>query len=150
TDTREWYGIRVLMAVLNNWDLKDSNNSIYQLRGDQPEQRYVVSDLGSSFGSPGINWAQKGNLKDYSHSKLVAKVSPQWVDFHVPAAPKVYVFFDIPNASMHARLSWLGHHIPIADVRWMARLLGQLSPQQVRDAFRAADYSPQDVEAYSK
>ena len=24
-------GLRVLMAVINNWDLKDSNNSIYQI-----------------------------------------------------------------------------------------------------------------------
>src|SRR5437899_1475522 len=42
--TREWYGLRVLMAVMNNWDLKDINNSIYQ-HDSPPEERYVVSDL---------------------------------------------------------------------------------------------------------
>jgi hypothetical protein len=34
-------------------------------------------------------------------------------------------------------------------VRWIAHLLAQLSPDQIRDAFRAANYSPQEVEAYS-
>src|SRR6516162_4918120 len=43
TGTREWYGLRVLMAVMNNWDLKDINNSVYQTRGEPAEERYVVS-----------------------------------------------------------------------------------------------------------
>jgi hypothetical protein len=34
------------MAVMNNWDLKDNNNSIYLTRGEPAEERYVVSDLG--------------------------------------------------------------------------------------------------------
>src|SRR5580693_1804033 len=29
-DTREYNGLRVMMAVINNWDLKDANNSIYE------------------------------------------------------------------------------------------------------------------------
>ena len=33
TGARELYGLRVLMAVMNNWDLKDVNNSVYQTRG---------------------------------------------------------------------------------------------------------------------
>ena len=36
TSTREWYGLRVLMAVMNNWDLKDSNNSVYLTHGEPP------------------------------------------------------------------------------------------------------------------
>ncbi len=28
-DTREWNGLRVMMALMNNWDLKDENNAIY-------------------------------------------------------------------------------------------------------------------------
>ena len=52
TGTREWYGLRVLMAVMNNWDLKNINNSIYQTRDEPAEDRYIVSDLGASFGPP--------------------------------------------------------------------------------------------------
>jgi hypothetical protein len=148
--TRELNGLRVMMAVINNWDLKDANNSIYQVRGESPEQLYVVSDLGSSFGSPGLNWAAKGNLKAYSHSKLISKTSPEFVNFNVPAAPRFNTFINVPELNRRLGLLWLGHHIPVADARWMGHLLGKLSPQQIRDAFRAAGYSPEDVEAYGR
>jgi hypothetical protein len=150
TGTQEWYGLRVLMATINNWDLKDSNNSIYTTGGGNPEQLYVVTDLGSSFGSPGLNWAAKGNLAAYSRSKLIKKASPEFVDFSVPAAPQVKTFIDIPELNRRLSLCWLGHHIPISNVKWIARLLAQLSPDQIRDAFRAAGYSPQEIEAYSR
>jgi hypothetical protein len=32
----------------------------------------------------------------------------------------------------------------------MGQLLGQLSPEQIRDAFRAAGYSPQEVEGFTR
>jgi hypothetical protein len=150
TGTREWYGLRVLMAVINNWDLKDSNNSIYQVGGDRPERLYIISDLGASFGSSGLNWASKGNLKAYSHSKLISRTSPEFLDFVVPAAPKLNTFVDVPELTRRLNLRWIGQHIPLADVRWMAHLLAQLSPGQIRDAFRAAGYSPLEVEAYSR
>jgi hypothetical protein len=149
-NTRELNGLRVLMAVINNWDLKDANNSIYQVSGDRPEQLYLVSDLGSSFGSPGLNWAAKGNLSAYAHSKLIGKTSPAYVNFNVPAPPKFTTFIDVPELTRRMGLVWLGHHIPVADARWMGHLLGELSPQQIRDAFRAAGYSPEEVEAYGR
>jgi hypothetical protein len=150
TGTREWYGLRVLMAVINNWDLKDTNNSIYEVRGDHPEQLYVVTDLGSSFGSPGLNWVSKGNLAAYTRSRMIGRTSAEFIDFNVPAPPKLNTFVDIPELTRRLGLCWIGHHIPLTDVRWMAHLLAQLSPDQIRDAFRAAGYSPQEIEAYSR
>ena len=150
TGTREWYGLRVLMAVINNWDLKDLNNSIYQVHGDHPEQRYVVTDLGSTFGSQGLNWASKGNLNAYTRSKLIGKTSAEFINFNVPAPPKFNTFVDIPELKRRLGLCWLGHHIPLKDVQWVAHLLAQLSPNQIRDAFRAAGYTPEQVEAYSR
>lgn len=149
-NTREWYALRVLMAVINNWDLKDANNSIYLVHGEHPEQLYVVSDLGSSFGSPGLAWAPKGNLKDYTRSKLISKVSPEFIDFNVPAPPKLNIFLDVPEMTRRLKLCWLGHHIPRTDAKWMGQLLAQLTPEQIGDAFRAGGYSPQEVEAYSR
>ncbi len=148
-DTREWYGLRVLMAVINNWDLKDSNNAIFQVRGDHPEQLYLVSDLGSSFGSPGLNWQAKGNLKAYTNSTMIRRASPEFIDFHVPARPKMDTFVNVPELTKRLGLLWLGERIPIEDVRWVGQLLAQLSPQQIRDAFRAAGYSAEDAEAFS-
>ncbi|HZB46756.1 MAG TPA: hypothetical protein VE360_15980, partial [Pyrinomonadaceae bacterium] len=45
--TKELQGLIVLMALLNNWDIKDANNKIFYTRG---ELRYVISDLGATFG----------------------------------------------------------------------------------------------------
>ena len=39
------------MALINNWDLKEINNAIYDEKGQGP--RYVVSDLGATFGETG-------------------------------------------------------------------------------------------------
>jgi len=147
--TREWYGLRALMAVINNWDLKDSNNSIYQVRGDHPQQLYTVSDLGSSFGSPGLNWERKGSLKAYAGSKMIRRVSLEFIDFHVPARPKMDTFVNVPELTKRLGLLWLGERIPIEDVRWVGHLLAQLSPEQIRDAFRAAGYSAEEVESFS-
>lgn len=135
TGSREWYGLRVLMAVINNWDLKDPNNSVYQNR-QALERRYTVSDIGASFGTTGLSWTLRGNLNAYSHSKWIKKISPDFVDFNVPSGP--------------ALNRWIGHRIPIDDVRWIGNLLGRLSPHQIRDAFRAANYTDEEVEGFSR
>jgi hypothetical protein len=148
--TREWYGLRVLMAVINNWDLKDVNNSVYQIRGPQPEQHYVVSDLGASFGTTGLNRAAKGNLAEYRRSKWINHVSADFIDFNVPSLPTFDFFFVPSEMSRRMGLLWLGRHIPAEDARWIGSLLARLSPQQLRDAFRAAAYSPEEIEEFSQ
>ena len=45
---------------------------------------------------------------------------------------------------------WVGKRVPIEHVRWIAGLLGQLSGEQIRDAFRAAHFPDADVEAFSR
>lgn len=148
TGTREWYGLRVMMAILNNWDLKDSNNSIYQTRGENPEDRYVVSDLGGSFGPTGLSWASKGDPAAYCSSKLIKSVSAEFVDFNVPSGPALGTVINFPELRRFSLL-WLGHHIPRLDARWIGDLLAQLSSRQIHDAFRAAGYSPSEVEDLS-
>src|SRR5262245_40133928 len=53
--TREFNGLRVMMALMNNWDLKQQNNAIYQV--GERELRYLVSDLGGTFGKTGGDWS---------------------------------------------------------------------------------------------
>ena len=50
--TNELQGLVVLMAFMNNWDLKDSNNKILYLQDDK-ELHYIISDLGATFGKTG-------------------------------------------------------------------------------------------------
>ena len=47
-------------------------------------------------------------------------------------------------------MGWVGKHIPRSDAKWIGSLLAQLSPDQIHDAFRAAGYSRDEIEAYSQ
>ena len=46
-------------------------------------------------------------------------------------------------------MRWIGKHVPRSDAKWMGELLGRLSHDQIHDAFRAAGYSREEVEAFS-
>ena len=81
---------------------------------------------------------------------MIGKPGPEFVNFNVPSPPKLNTFIDIPELKRRLGLCWLGHHIPLTDVKWMGHLLAQLSPDQIRDAFRSAGYSPQEIEAYAQ
>jgi hypothetical protein len=149
TGTQEWYGLRVLMAVMNNWDLKDINNAVYATKGEAPEMRYLISDLGASFGSTGLN-SEKGDPNAYCKSKWIKSISPEFVDFNVPSAPSLNYYLVLPEMGRRMGLLWLGHHIPRANARWMGDQLARLSHAQIRDAFRAGGYTPAQVEELSK
>jgi hypothetical protein len=153
--TRELNGLRVMMALINNWDLKDVNNAIFEEKeaGElEGKQIYVVTDLGASFGTTGRSWTRaesKGNLKAYSRSKFIRKVTPSYVDFNVPSRPALIHFFELPEFVSRLQLRWIGKHIPREDATWMGQVLARLSPDQIRDAFRASGYSAHDVDAFS-
>jgi hypothetical protein len=157
SSTRELNGLRVIMALINNWDTKDINNAInYEIHAEGsagPENIYMVSDLGASFGTTGVTWkrgAADGNLRCYSSSKFLGRVTPESVDFAVPSRPLVMDIFYPPDFFMRMHMRWIGRDIPRDDVHWIAEILAQLSPEQVRDAFRAAGYTPDEVEGFSK
>jgi hypothetical protein len=155
TRERDLNGLRVLMALINNWDLKDENNSVYEKKGTDntnPELHYAVTDLGASFGTTGRSWTHslsKGNLKSYRHSRFIRKVTPEYVDFSVPTRPALIYVFTPKEVISRMNLRWIGKHIPRSDAKWIGGLLAQLSPDQIRDAFRAAGYSPELVEGFS-
>ena len=155
TDMREFNGLRVMMALLNNWDLKDINNARYENKhptdSEELEQIYLVSDLGASFGTTGVRVpvdSAKGNLEAYKHSKFIANHTPDYVDFGTPSIPTLIETFNLPMFIHRVDLRWIGRHVPRADAKWMGQLLGQLSQEQIRDAFRAAGYSATEVNEF--
>jgi hypothetical protein len=148
--SREWNGLRVLMALLNNWDLKDVNNAVYT-RGS--ERIYLVSDLGASFGSAGRSWPaarSKDNLDSYKRSTLIRRLNATTVDFQTPARPAFFYLVDPKAYISRVRMEWVGRRVSRADARWVGHLLARLSESQVREAFRAAGYSPDEVEGFSR
>ncbi len=146
TGTREFNGLRVMMALLNNWDLKDENNAVYQSEG---RSIYLVSDLGASFGTTGFSVTRaesKGNLDNYTDSKFITAVTPAGVDFGVPSRPAM---IHITELKSRVGLEWIGKGIPVQDARWIGAILAKLSAQQIQSAFGAAGYSPQEVVGFS-
>ena len=155
TATRKFNGLRVMMALMNSWDLKDENNEIYvdDKNSSLPLKIYAVSDLGASFGTTGYSWTGamgKGNLKSYGHSRFIGKVGTEFVDFNVPTRPALIYFFHLPGLIHRMQMRWIGRHIPREDAKWMGDVLSHLSAAQIQDAFRSAGYSPEEVDGFSK
>jgi hypothetical protein len=141
--TRELQGLKVLMALLNNWDLKEDNNKIIRASkksgGDRGELIYYVSDLGATFGKtgspfrklPGFQSAPagtKGEAGPYSDQVFISKVANGQVVFNYKGKdPKALEGITVENA------------------RWLGNLAGRLSEKQLTDAFRAGGFSEGEI-----
>lgn len=153
TGTRELNGLRTLMAVMNNWDLKTVNNAVFETKhGGEPLKIYEVSDLGASFGSPRFDLGyahDKGDLDAFRKSKFVISTHDNDVDFETPASPTKALIFEPGQYAERKHLMSVGHHIPREDARWMGELLGQLSAKQIEDAFRAGGYTQDEADQFT-
>lgn len=137
TGTRELQGLKVMMALLNNWDTKDSNNRILVVRNvetGKDEQQYVISDLGATLGKSSgtpLFWrmARSRNAPvDFANARFIDGVRNGHLHFHY-----------------NGKKNLLFQDTPVGDVRWISGWLSRLSDQQIQDAFRAANYSRQQV-----
>jgi len=84
--TKELNGLRIMMAMINNWDLKEPNNAIYTVQGEAPH--YSVSDLGATFGKTGgVGFRTKSRLDDYSASKFIDRKDSDEVHLTIKSRP---------------------------------------------------------------
>jgi len=127
----EFRGLKIMMVLINNWDMKDDNNAILATKGvTTSERRYIISDLGATFGKTGgIISRSRNKPSDYVKSEFVKGVKGNLVDFNYGG--KNGKLFD---------------DITVEDAKWLAAWLSRLSDSQIRDAFRAANYTPEEVE----
>jgi hypothetical protein len=150
--SREMNGLRVMMALLNNWDLKKSNNSVYQQPGKGTT--YQVADLGATFGKTGdVFTRSKSNLKDYERSAFVKRVDAEYVDFNLNSRPNfitLFTIFYIPEYVARTKMEAVAKNVPIVHARWVGSLLAQLSDQQLLDCFTSAGYSKYDAGRYAE
>lgn len=134
-DSRELRGLKIMMALINNWDLKDQNTVTVARDG---KLYYVVSDLGASFGK----------LADKPMSRSGRSVNDP--DDYAKAS------FIKGTSNGILQLDYRGinenviQDIKVEDGRWLADLLLQLSDKQISDAFRAANYKPQEIQIYAQ
>jgi len=147
--SREFNGLRVMMALVNNWDLKQSNNGSSVVRGGGGH--YGITDLGATLGSTGNTLRRsKGVVKDYAESEFIEKVAPTYVDFVMHSRPFFFTIFNLNHYRFRTRMESIAKRIPIDDARWIGGRLGQFSIEQIGDCFRAAGFPPSDVEAYTR
>lgn len=146
--TKEMNGLRVMMALVNNWDLKDVNNNVQVTDG---EPRYAVTDLGATFGGK-LNpvFRSKNKLPHYEKTKFIQKVTATEVDFHLSTRPFPLFAIAPPYYVYRTRLQRVVKDIPRAHAKWLGTILTRLSAEQIRDCFRAAGYSPTEVEGFSR
>ncbi|HEX5873070.1 MAG TPA: hypothetical protein VFY60_00395 [Pyrinomonadaceae bacterium] len=140
---REMQGLKVLMSLMENWDLKDENNKIIAVKnGGRTELHYIVSDLGTTFGKTGGQNGPVARFKkvkgsrnepgDYVNDKFINGVEGNIVRLD----------YDGKNGEMM-------RDITVEDARWIGGLLSRLSDAQIQDAFRAANYTPDQVRMLS-
>ncbi|HEY9403636.1 MAG TPA: hypothetical protein VIQ24_13310 [Pyrinomonadaceae bacterium] len=136
--TKELRGLIIMMALLNNWDIKDSNNKVLlvsDLEGGRKNLRYIVSDLGATFGRVKVDapviWRIKRNRNDpadYAEDPFLEDATDG----------RVFLYYK-------GKSQRLFDDLRTEEAAWLGDLLARLSDQQIGDAFRAANYSPADV-----
>ena len=142
--TQPYHGLIAANILMNSWDWKTNNNRIYRAkRGAAPGRRFVVRDLGASFGATrssrllwvlpipmrGFGQGTRNNIDDFESQGFIRGVDDGGVSFDFRTFYGAVVDLVRP-----------------ADVRWTSELLSRLTDAQWDDAFRAGDY-PADVRA---
>lgn len=145
--TRDLDGLKTLMALFNNFDLKTLNTKIVRPAKKKSSEEsiliYYVNDLGATLGSTGawytnapilgeIPTGTKGNAKDYADSKFIDKVKEGKVIFH--------------SNRRRAKRAMAG--VSILNALWIGNLLARLSDKQLTDAFRAGGFDEKETVSY--
>jgi hypothetical protein len=145
--SRELDGLKTLMALLNNFDLKTENNKIVRPSkkspGDPLKHIYYVNDLGATLGSTG-KWyttlpligetpaGTKGSPKEFAEHRFIDRVHKGVVSFH----------------NKRARASRALTGVNVENARWIGEILARLSDKQLSDAFRAGHFTDEEVRIY--
>jgi hypothetical protein len=135
--SKELSGLKILMTLLNNWDIQGPRNNRV-LRATLPdgrvERRYLVSDLGATFGRMGggvVTNHSKWNLEHFRQEGFITKVS----------GDQLHLAYDGYDPDFD--------RVPMEHARWFAGLISQLTPAQLRRAFEAAGAPPELVDGFS-
>ncbi|MGH9752500.1 MAG: hypothetical protein ACREA2_06915 [Blastocatellia bacterium] len=130
--SKELSGLQALATMLNNWDMKPANNNVLGMydKDGKVVDYYVVADWGGSFGKmSAIFTFSKWNLDDYNKQGFIDGVSGGRLKLHY-----------------RGRSQSLFKSVPVEHARWFAGIVGQLTDNQLRDAFRAAEGTPAEIE----
>ena len=146
-ENRELQGLKVLMALLNNWDISEANNKIVRLAGRRTPPRehiYYVNDLGASLGSTGSLLNRLPMYADTAVPHSIADVEAFARHPFVEQVRNGQVVFHWQRKFGKAILTG----VRVENARWMGNLLGRLSDGQLTEAFRAGGFRDSEVALY--
>lgn len=136
--TRELKGLLVILLMLNSTDLKDTNNSMYEVTAPlpgapamTPGRWFLVRDLGAALGETGKLYPRRNWLEGFEEQAFISGVSESGVEFD----------YDGRHQDL---LGMIGP----GDVQWAAQQMARLTDAQWRDAFRAGNYATPQAERY--
>ncbi len=120
--SRPLKGLIVANLLINNWDLKRSNNKIFSVPlSPGPSRWFVVQDVGASFGKTAWPVGNRNRIDDYEAQQFVLGVSDGRVQF-----------------DYQGRHKELLEDITAGDVIWITALFARITDRQWADAFAAA------------
>jgi hypothetical protein len=133
--TKELSGLVILNVLLNNWDAKNTNNNVlgmYDSDGTTVKEWYLVADWGGTFGKMGgVMSHNKWDLDAYNKAAFLDGVEGGQLKLNY--------------SGKMGRIS-----VPVEHARWFAGIIGQLTDEQLKDAFRAAGATQAEVEGFSR
>jgi hypothetical protein len=134
--TRPYQGLLVILLMFNSSDLKNENNSLYEVVDSPADVKrwFVVRDLGISLGGTGRVLPPRGDPSLFEQHGFITGVEDGFVTFEYHG--------------FHEEL--IRRRITPGDVRWACELLGRLSERQWRDGFRAGGYDTPTSERFIK
>lgn len=121
--TRQLKGLIVANLLINNWDIKPSQNRIYTEVGTRGalSRWFVEQDLGASFGKTAWPVGNRNNVDDFESQRFILGVANGRVQF-----------------DYHARHRELLEEITPADVVWACELFSRITDKQWVDLFHGA------------
>ncbi len=135
--TKELSGLAILNALVNNWDAKATNNNVLAMfdeDGTTVKEWYLVADWGAAFGKMGGFMSHtKWDLDAYSKQPFLDGAAGNQLRLHY-------------SGKMGSGLKV----VPIEHARWFAGLIGKLTDDQLRDAFKAAGATPAEIDGFSQ
>ena len=140
-------GLKVLMVLINNYDARTENNLVLIANeAGQREARYLVSDLGASFGRYGGLGGNrtKNDLEGYRASRFIASNDGLTVQFAYRTRPEglgltMFVlnpFYTAGELKKQRDVST----VPLRAVQWIAQQLMTIDDRTLLDAFADAHY----------
>jgi hypothetical protein len=141
TGTDELQGLKIMMVFFLNWDLLDMQNKVLKVKnGDEIEHDYIVSDLGATFGKVGNN-----NIPIFYRLGRTTDKPQVWSDAgFIRKVERGRIQFDFKGKSHD-----IMDDVTVAQGRWLADRLLQITDTQLDDGFRAANYSPEEIAVLS-